>query len=533
MKPRWAPAVIFVSLLLPARLPVWVTRADAADRKVDPIFESAANVSPRGKIDRTVFAKLRQEKIEPANLCSDAVFLRRAYLDVIGTLPTALEARQFLTDPDPNKRRDLVDRLLERDEFAEYWALKWCDLLRVKAEFPINLWPNAVQAYHRWIKTALKENMRYDAFVRAILCGSGSNFRDAQVNFYRSAQTRQPEALARAVALTFMGTRADKWPPEKLAEMAVFFSYMGYKKTSEWKEEIVYFDSQKYLTEGPQTGVLPDGSIVEFLPGQDPREVFADWLISPKNPYFSQAIVNRVWFWLLGRGIIHEPDDIRPDNPASNPKLLEILEQELFAAKYDLRELFRIILNSKTYQLSSIPQTDHVDAEKYFAYYPLRRMDAEVLIDALCQITGTTEEYSSAIPEPFTFIPPHQRSIALADGSITSTFLEMFGRPPRDTGLETERGNRPSAAQRLHLLNSSHVQRKIEQSQKLRELTRTSKDMPEAARRIYLTVLARLPTDQELQVFDTYAKSDVVQGQEALTDLIWALLNSVEFLYRH
>ena len=173
----------------------------------------------------------------------------------------------------------------------------------------------------------------------------------------------------------------------------------------------------------------------------------------------------------MGRGIIHEPDDIRPDNPAANPKLLELLEQELFAAKYDLKELFRIILNSKTYQLSSIPQSDNPNAEKYFAYYPLRRLDAEVLADALCQITGTTEEYSSAIPEPFTFIPPHQRSIALADGSITSTFLEMFGRPPRDTGLESERSTRPSAAQRLHLLNSSHIQRKIEQSAKLRELT--------------------------------------------------------------
>ena len=171
-----------------------------------------------------------------------------------------------------------------------------------------------------------------------------------------SAQTKQPEALARAVALTFMGTRADKWPPEKLAEMAVFFSYVGYKKTREWKEEIVYFDSQKYLTDGPKTAVLPGRLDVELPPGKDPREVFADWLIAPKNPYFAQAIVNRVWSWLLGRGIIHEPDDIRPDNPPSNPKLLEILEQELFAAKYDLKELFRLILNSKTYQLSSIPQ---------------------------------------------------------------------------------------------------------------------------------------------------------------------------------
>ncbi len=516
---------------------VWVLGAAsfamAEERTFNPAYEIQGNLSARGKIDRTVFARLRQEKIEPANLCSDAVFLRRVYIDVIGTLPTAEEAQQFLNDPSADKRRELIDQLLERDEFADYWALKWCDLLRVKAEFPINLWPNAVQAYHRWIKTALKANMPYDEFARSILCSSGSNFREGQVNFYRSAQTRKPEALARAAALTFMGTRTDQWPPEKLQEMAVFFSYLGYKKTSEWKEEIVYFDTQKYLAEGPQTAVFPDGTTVALKPDQDPREVFADWLISNRNPYFARAICNRVWFWLMGRGVVHEPDDIRDDNPASNPKLLEILEQELFAAKYDLKGLFRVILNSKTYQLSSIPQSDNPDASKYFAYYPLRRMDAEVLVDAICQITGTTEEYSSAIPEPFTFIPPHQRSIALADGSITSTFLEMFGRPPRDTGLELERSTRPSAAQRLHFLNSSHIQKKIEQSAKLKELTRTSKNMDEAATRIYLTVLARLPAEQELSVFKNYANSDVVQGQEAITDLIWALLNSVEFLYRH
>jgi hypothetical protein len=220
---------------------VWVLGAAsfamAEERTFNPAYEIQGNLSARGKIDRTVFARLRQEKIEPANLCSDAVFLRRVYIDVIGTLPTAEEAQQFLNDTSADKRRELIDQLLERDEFADYWALKWCDLLRVKAEFPINLWPNAVQAYHRWIKTALKANMPYDEFARSILCSSGSNFREGQVNFYRSAQSRKPESLARAVALTFMGTRTDQWPPEKLQEMAVFFSYLGYKKTSEWKED--------------------------------------------------------------------------------------------------------------------------------------------------------------------------------------------------------------------------------------------------------------------------------------------------------
>ncbi len=221
--------------------------------------------------------------------------------------------------------------------------------------------------------------------------------------------------------------------------------------------------------------MFPDGTPAHLSPDQDPREVFADWLIDAKNPWFARNIVNRVWSWLLGRGIIQEPDDIRPDNPPSNPDLLALLEQELVAHQYDLKHLYRLILNSKTYQLSCLPKAGDAADDADFAHYPLRRLDAEVLIDALDQITGTTEDYSSAIPEPFTFIPENQRSIALADGSITSSFLEMFGRPPRDTGLESERNNRPTADQRLHLLNSSHVQRKIEQSPMLRNLTQAGR----------------------------------------------------------
>lgn len=504
------------------------------DRDVVAVFEMDASLSPRTKIDRAVFPRLRQEGIEPANLCSDAVFLRRVYLDVIGTVPTADEAYQFLMLESPRKRQQLIDSLLERDEYAEYWAMKWCDLLRVKAEFPVNLWPNAVQAYHRWIITSLKENKPYDQFVRELLTSSGSNFRDPQVNFYRSTQSKDPQEIASAVALTFMGVRADKWPPEKLQEMAKFFDYIGYKRTAEWKEEIVFFDYQKLLDAGAQTATFPDGTRVELTADRDPREVFADWLITNQNPWFARNIANRAWFWLVGRGVVHEPDDIRDDNPPSNPKLLSELEKVVTTSRYDMKELFREILNSKTYQLSSIPQSTDPRAEQLFASYPLRRLDAEVLIDALCQITGTTEEYSSPIPEPFTWVPPQRRSIALADGSITSTFLEMFGRPPRDTGLELERNNKPSAAQRLHMLNSTHIQRKIQQSSKLRTLVQSSHSNPrEAIAKIYLTILSRLPAEQEIRVVEQYAQTEEGAGQAALTDLTWALFNSVEFLYRH
>jgi hypothetical protein len=501
------------------------------------IFEGPGDLAPQGKIDELVFARLKQRGIQPAGLCSDGVFVRRVYLDVIGTLPTAEEARQFLQDRDPNKRRVLIDRLLGQRVFGDYRALKWSDLLRVKGEFPINLWPNAAQAYHRWIVTSLRENKPYDQFVRELLTSSGSNFRVPPVNFYRAMQSKDPATTARTVALTFMGERAQNWPKERLAGMAVFFSQIGYKPTKEWKEEIVFFDLAKAVAP-PADGaapaaVFPDGKPARLSPDKDPRVVFADWLIAPDNPWFARNIVNRTWYWLLGRGIIHEPDDGRPDNPPSNPELLAWLAQELVAAKYDLKHIYRVILNSNTYQLSAIPPKSHPEGAAQFAYYPLRRLEAEVLIDAVCEITGTGEKYSSETPEPFTFIPEGRRTIALADGSVTSPFLEMFGRPPRDTGLEAERSNRPSPAQRLHILNSSHIQRKIRQGPKLQRLLQASGGSQEIAEELYLTILSRFPTQEELKTFAEYAQSGIAPGREALLDLAWALMNSVEFLYRH
>ncbi len=494
-------------------------------------FESNAKYTARNAIDTRVMSTLRKQGIEPANLCSDGVFIRRVYLDVIGTLPEPQVVRKFLQDSSPRKRAVLIHALLKRDEFADYWSLKWCDLLRVKAEFPINLWPNAVQAYHRWIHDCLVENMPYDRFARELLTSSGSNFRVPQVNFYRAIQGREPSAIAGAVALTFMGVRLEEWPESRRSGMEAFFSRVAYKNTAEWKEEIVYLNSAK--TE-PLNAVLPNGVAVQIQPGKEPREVFADWLTAPENPWFARNIVNRIWAWLLGRGIIHEPDDIRPDNPAVHPQLLTYLEKELVKANYDLRHIYRLILNSRTYQQSSIPRSDHPDAEALFAYYPVRQLDAEVLVDALCWISGTRESYSSAIPEPFTFIPEENRSIKLADGSITSQFLEMFGRPARDTGLESERNNQPTDAQRLHLLNSTHVQNKIERSWRLRGLVNTAKgNRRTLVSTIYVTILSRYPTQDELAAAQKYFQTKGMNLRQAANDLVWALINTKEFLYRH
>lgn len=501
-------------------------------------FESASEPAAQTEIDQLVQARLEKLGLKPASICSDAVFVRRVYLDVIGSIPTVKEANDFLLSKDPNKRAALIERLLAREEYADYWAMRWSDVLRIKAEFPINLWPNAAQAYHRWVRTCVKENLPYDRFAREMLTASGSNFRVAQVNFYRAMQNKEPAGIAQTVALTFMGARADQWAPEKLAGMAAFFSQIGYKSTAEWKEEIVFYDPGRTNASGTgavaQAGtVFPDGSRARLAPDQDPRQAFADWLIDPKNPWFTRCIANRAWAWLMGRGIIHEPDDIRPDNPPCHPELLACLERELVAGNYDLKRLYRLILNSKTYQRSSVAPAGQREDETSFAHYPLRRLEAEVLIDALCQITGTTETYSSAIPEPFTYIPEDQRSISLPDGSITSPFLELFGRPPRDTGQASERNSRLTAAQSLHLLNSSHIQKKLEQSRNLQHLLDSKAPSKDVVSGLYLLILSRYPTDEELKTVAAYSADGGVKSREAMIDLAWALINTTEFLYRH
>jgi Protein of unknown function (DUF1553)/Protein of unknown function (DUF1549) len=523
-------ALVLFAVTLAVTLAVTVS-GQGQDPSVTQPFERPAPFAPRNAIDEHVLAALQARGIEPANLCSDEVFIRRVYLDVIGTLPEPPVVRKFLANRQGGKRAALVDTVMKREEFADYWALKWCDVLRVKAEFPINLWPNAVQAYHRWIRDAVRENMPYDEFARELLTSSGSNFRVAPVNFYRAMQGQEPSSIAQAAALTFMGERIEGWPEARRAGMEVFFSRVAFKPTAEWKEEIVCLDPAPV---DAMTATFPDGKAVTIQPGEDPRQVFAEWLISPDNPWFARNMVNRVWCWLMGRGIIHEPDDIRPDNPAVNPELLAYLEKELVASDYDPRHLYRLILTSRTYQQSSIAQSEDPDAEALFACYPVRRLEAEVLIDGLCGLFGSRETYSSLIPEPFTYIPPEQRTIELADGSITSPFLEMFGRPARDTGLESERNNDSTDAQRLHMLNSTHIQNKIEQSWRLTSLVKGSKGKrPQVIRGLYLSVLSRYPTEDEFAAAEQYFRTDGLTPRQATSDLAWALINTKEFLYRH
>jgi hypothetical protein len=547
------------------------------------IYESDEAFSPCGRLDEIVLKNLKEHNLTPAKRSSDATFLRRVYVDLIGTVPTFNEAKLFLADKSPDKRSKLIDSLLNREEFALYWSLKWCDILRVKSEFPINLWPNAVQAYHHWIWDSIEKNKPYDQFARELLTTSGSNFREPAVNFYRATQNRTPEGFAKVAVQAFLCSKFDKWPEYRRKEMEKLFSRIAIKGTDEWKEQIVYLDPAPAKAMSIE---MPDGKTLNIQPDQDPRAVFADWLVDSGELWFAEAAVNRVWFWLFGRGIVQEPDDfifkngdagfferffghprqINTGNPPVNPELLKYLAEEFKNSGYDFKALCRLITNSATYQQSPIPAGNSEMAEKYFAVYPVHRMDAEVLRDAFSYISGFRPKYMSVIPEPFTFIPRDMPTIALGDGSITSAFLEKFGRPARDTGYLTERNNITTYTQRLFLLNSPMIQNQIIRSPRFKEIVKKGKGvLRDIIDNIYLFILSRKASEMEvrklMEIYQIKTVKSIMKDmhhkpgrkltpkeravlkrrrvqnnkkvRSAAADLVWTLVNTKEFLFKH
>ncbi|MBI4607256.1 MAG: DUF1549 domain-containing protein [Planctomycetes bacterium] len=525
-----------VRLVVPQPLP-------AQDPGKPPLFPEAP---PANRIDELVLAKLRELGIQPSAPCTDAVFIRRVYLDVIGMLPPAHEVRAFIADRDPDKRRRLIDRLLERDELADLWAMRWGDLLRIKAEFPSNLWPLAAQAYGRWVRDAFRRNMPYDRFARELLESSGSNFRNPPVNFYRAFQKRDPQDLAEAAALVFLGVRigcarchghpTESWTLDDNLGLAAFFAKVGYKATQEWKEEIVFSKAKGGLrhpvTGKPVSPAVPGGGALALGPDEDPRTRFADWLTAPENPWFARCIAIRLWSWLMGRGIVHEPDDLRPTNPPRNAALLEQLERELVGGGYDLKRLFRLILTSDTYQRSSRPNEWNAHDEDHFSHHRTQRLGAEQVSDAIGQVTGVWDRFSNRICEPFAVLPDGHRAVELADGSIGTPFLEMFGRPPRDTPYEVERSCETSLRQALWFINSAELEDRIARGPGLKRLLQSAKDDDgPIVEEAYLATLSRLPSDDEKKkVMEHLAKHKQTRAQ-AVHDVLWALVNAKEFLF--
>jgi hypothetical protein len=502
-------------------------------------------LAANNRIDELVYNKLKTMGIPPSGLSSDEAFLRRVYLDVIGMLPTADEARTFLKDPDPQRRARLIDNLLARDEFNDFWSLKWGDLLRIKSEYPVRVWPKAVAVYYDWVHQSLARNKPYDQFARELLTATGSNFRVGPANFVRAVPSKDARTVGETAALVFMGARVgcarchghplESWTLDDDLALGAFFAKVNYKSSLEWKEEIVYPDYKLNLRQPRTRQVVepraPGGEPVKVGPEEDPRGQFADWLTVPGNPWFARNIVNRIWFWLLGRGIINEPDDLRPTNPPTNPELLAFLEQELVSHKYDLRHIYRLILNSRTYQLSSEPNQWNAADTTHFSHYLIKRLGAEQMLDAVSQFTETSEKFRSIIPEPYSNWPANYRATQISDGNTECNFLDLFGRPPRDTPYEEERDSSLSLRQTLYFLNSEQLEGKVSSSPHLKRiLTRTD---PEIVDEIYLTSLSRFPTPEERKRLLEYLAAKKTARAQAVQDVAWAVLNAKEFEFNH
>ncbi len=496
---------------------------------------------PNNKIDELVLARLRKLGIPPSPLSDDTEFIRRVFLDAIGTLPTPDEVRKFISDTDPKKREKLIDALLQRPEFVDFWTLKWGDLLRVKRDFPIHLWDKGVWNFHRFIQESIATNKPYDQFVRELLLSSGSGYRKGVANFYRSVPEREPRTWAETVSTVFMGVRIDcarchshpfePWSQNDHHGLAAFFAKVGIKDLPEWGEQMVFFNANGNFRHTKTGEIVKPKFLGSSQPldidGVDTIKVFADWLTSPENPYFARNIVNRIWFWLFGRGIVHEPDDFRASNPPSNPELLDYLAQELVSSGYNLRHIFRLILTSRTYQTSSRANewNKSEQAIVHFARYPVKRLMAEQLLDAVSQVCEH--------PEKFHGLPLGYRAIQLPDSRISSYFLDLFGRPQRDIPCECERKSETALQHALYLISGEHLERKVRESQRIKRLLQSGASDEAIMDELWLAAFSRFPTEEEKQKTLNYVREREKQKDQAWQDVLWALLNTKEFLFNH
>ena len=500
------------------------------------------------KLDAILEKCWSRHGITPAPVIGDAAFFRRISFRVRGKLPQVSELKEFIADKTPEKRSLLIKKYLDSDEFAVLMAMRYADMFRIKSEFPINLWPNAVQCYHRYFYTLTVEDRSWRQTVRELLTSSGSNFRIAPANFFRANADRTPKGLAAGTALALMNFRTTALSDADRSRFEAFFSRIRFKSTTEWKEEIVYND--------PAGTVLkcrtPDG--VEFTIDtavKDPRKVFADWLTDEDNPFFARAYVNRAWYWMFGSGIANPADDMAlPEKlsfweklcgketvPAANApvdrELMEFLCSYFKENGYSTKKLFSLILKSRAWQNDwRCGKAELAKKEKYFAVYPVRRLESEVISDALSSLTNSYERYMSVIPEPFTYIPRNTPAISLADGSMSTGTLDKFGRSPRDSGKFEERNNSSTGAQRLHLMNSGVLYNQIIRLPG--RVFRGRLSMDQMMDLAYLTVLSRYPEAKERKVIkDYYNALPRREKGKIWQDLFWALVNTAEFSYHH
>jgi Protein of unknown function (DUF1553)/Protein of unknown function (DUF1549)/Bacterial Ig-like domain (group 2) len=494
-------------------------------------------------VDTHTFAKLKQMTIRPSDLCTEAEFVRRAYLDAVGRMPTADESKAYLADSDANKRNKLIDKLVTLPEFADFWALKWADVLRSSRK-TIQL--KGSTGFQAWLRTKFAENEPFDAVVRELLTATGNTYSNPAANYYRIA--KDPTGLAESTAQLFLGVRMqcakchnhpfERWTQDDYYGLSAVFARVRTKPAASVSDakpnvaisaEVVTMDRGGEVTQ-PRTGQrmnprLPGTGDATVKPGEDRRVAFADWLTSPGNPFFAKSVANRVWFHLMGRGIVDPVDDFRDSNPSSNDDLLNALAADFATNKFDLRRLVTTIMKSRTYQLSAVPNDTNRDDAKYFSRAVTKLLTAEQLLDALCDFTGVPEKYAG--------LPAGTRAVQLPDGEVNHPFLKTFGQPARELACECERESDGNLAQALQLINGPTVNEKVKNpNNRLGALLSAKKGEKEILTELYTIALARTPDDEEVKI----ALAHVAKGtdkRKAWEDVLWAILNTREFLFRH
>jgi hypothetical protein len=505
----------------------------------DPGF-TWSNPPEHNDIDRHVFAKLRLLRMDPSPLCSDEEFLRRAFLDVIGKLPAPDEARRFLADGDPAKRSKLIDTLLQRPEFADWWAMKWTDRLGCNQRFVGKI---GALKYHQWIRQAIADNLPEDLFVRRILTASGGNYSHPPAGFYR--RLRDPATRAEEVSQLFLGVRigcakchnhpGERWTQDDYYGLAAFFARVGYVDGPFFvqqydKEETVLLKRDGEVTH-PRAGqpVPPKflgGPVLP--PGHEPdrRDPLAQWLTAPENPFFAKACVNRIWYHLFGQGIVEPVDDLRITNPPSHETLLDALAAEYIKSGFDRKSMIRKITHSRVYQLSSQPTPSNVDDRRYFSHYPVRLLQAEQLLDAITSATGVSEKFPGQ--------PVGTPAVALPDGEYKHPFLEAFGRPARAMACECERNSETSLGQALHLIANRGIHEKLRSDQgRVAQLISAARSDRDLVDELFLATLSRFPTDVERIKLMARLAASGPNRRPVAEDILWALLNHDEFLFQH
>jgi len=493
-------------------------------------------------VDTAVFNKLRLLGIPASARSTDAAFLRRVSLDIAGTIPTADQVQEFLADTRADKRDRLIDRLLDSQEYADNFANKWNFILRNKKTR--NEDRAGTQLFHQWIWDSLYENKPYDQFVREIITASGEPLLNPAVTWYREVD--QVEEQVEDTAQLFLGIRIqcarchhhpfEKWSQNDYYSLAAFYRRVGRKNINgvagQFRDRSIFHNEGVATANNPRTGasLKPAGlgaPPLDIPADQDPRVQLADWMSQSDNPFFARSLVNRYWKHFFNRGIVEPEDDMRETNPPSNPELLDALADRFVKSGFDLKDLVRTICRSRTYQLSSLPNEYNAsDKQNFSRYYP-RRLSAEALYDAFHTVTDTSERFGG--------MPAGTRALQLADSSGGPYFLKVFGMPEGDTACECERSADANLAQSLHLLNSKEVQDKISKDGARAAQLAVEKDRSHAERmtEIYQTVFSRNPTADELNVAIAYIERHKDNPRVAYEDLLWALVNTKEFLFNH